>query len=429
MIAPIIASLIVLGTLALILSDKLNQTIAALAGASLMVGVGIGLGFYSQEQAFEAIEFEALGLLLGMMILVSILEPTGFFQYAAIKAGHFSRGDPWRLVLLLGAGTALVSLFLNNITTVVLVGPITILIADLLAINPIPILMAQALLSDTAGVGTSVGDPASVLVVSASGYSFIDFLTHAMPIVLVATVVILVMLRFLFSRELAKSPTHPDLVMKLDAGEALQDPTTTRKVIIILFMVIILFLFQRPLNISSELIALCGATAAFVWIRPDVREVLQRVDWPVLLFFVGLFVMVGGLEAAGVFEPIAAALSGIGQSNPRLLGVVIIWVVAALSALVDNVPVTIAMITLLTSLAATGVDVSALWWAVVLGAGFGGNATPVGSGANILIVSLSKKTHTPITSRLWNRRGLPIALATCIVGSILFYIFYPWLSG
>lgn len=310
-----------------------------------------------------------------------------------------------------------------------LVGPITILIADLLAINPIPILMAQALLSDTADVGTSVGDPASVLVASASGYSCTDFLTHAMPIVLVAAVVTLLMLRFLFSKELAKKPKNPGLVMKLDAGEALQDPTTARKVIIILLMVVILFFFQGLLNISSELIALCGAAAALVWVRPDVREVLQRVDWTVLLFFVGLFVMVGGLEAAGVFEPITAALSGLGHSNPRLLGVVIIWVVAALSAMVDNVPVTIAMITLLTSLAATGVNVSALWWAVVFGAGFGGNATSVGSGANILIVSLSKKTHTPITSGLWSRRGLPIAIATCIVGSILFYIFYPWQSN
>lgn len=377
----------------------------------------------------DAIEFEALGLLLGMMILVAILEPSGFFQYAAIKAGHLSRGNPWRLVLLLGAGTALVSLFFNNITTVVLVGPITILISDLLAINPVPILMAQALLSDTADVGTSVGDPASVLVATASGYSFTDFLTHAMPVVLVAAVVTLFMLRFLFSKELSKNPTNPDLIMKLDAGEALQDPGTALKVLVILIMVVTLFIFQRQLNISSELIALCGAAAALVWIRMDVREVLQRVDWTVLLFFVGLFVMVGGLEAAGVFEPIAKALSGLGHSNPRLLGVVIIWVVASLSALVDNVPVTIAMITLLTSLAATGVNVRALWWAVVFGAGFGGNATSIGSGANILIVSLSKKTHTPITSRLWSRRGLPVAIATCIVGSILFYLFYPWLSG
>jgi len=208
----------------------------------------------------------------------------------------------------------------------------------------------------------------------------------------------------------------------------LQDRKTSRRVMVVLAITIILFIFQGPLHISSELIALSAAAVALVWVRPNIREVLQGVDWSVLLFFLGLFVMVGGLEAAGVFEPIAEALTPIGQTNPRLLGVVIIWVVAALSAMVDNVPVTIAMISLLNQLAATGVNVSALWWAVVFGAGFGGNATKIGSGANILIVSLSEQTRTPISGRLWTRIGLPIAIATCIVGSILFILFYPWLA-
>jgi Na+/H+ antiporter NhaD/arsenite permease-like protein len=426
--APFVATFIVVVVLALILTDKLNHTIAAAGGAAAMIGAGLVLGFYSEEQALEAMHFGALGLLLGMMVLVSILAPTGFFQYIAIKAGQLSRGSPWKLLLLLGGGTSLVSLFFNNVTTVVLVGPITILITELLGINPIPILMAQALLSDTADVGTSVGDPASVLVASASGYSFTDFLTHSMPIVAVAALVTLLMLRLLFSKELSQGPAKPELVMTLDADEALQDGKTARRVMIVLAIAVVLFIFQRPLHISSELIALSAAAVALVWIRPNVREVLQRVDWPVLLFFTGLFVMVGGLEAAGVFEPIAEALAPIGHTNPRLLGVVIIWVVAGLSALVDNVPVTIAMISLLSGLAVAGVNVSALWWAVVFGAGFGGNATKIGSGANILIASLSEQTSTPISARLWSRTGLPVAIATCIVGSLLFALFYPWLA-
>jgi Na+/H+ antiporter NhaD/arsenite permease-like protein len=425
--APWVATLIVVVTLALILTDRLNHTIAAAAGAAAMIGAGLLLGFYSEEQALDAMHFGALGLLLGMMILVSILAPTGFFQYIAIKAGQLSRGNPWKLLLLLGGGTALVSLFFNNVTTVVLVGPITILISELLGINPIPILMAQALLSDTADVGTSVGDPASVLVASASGYSFTDFLTHSMPIVGVAALVTLFMLRFLFRRELAAGPAKPELVQTLDADEALQDRKSAQRVLVVLAIAIVLFILQRPLHISSELIALSAAAVALVWVRPNTREVLERVDWSVLVFFMGLFVMVGGLEAAGVFEPIAEALAPIGHANPRLLGVVIIWVVAGLSALVDNVPVTIAMISLLYGLAAAGVNVSALWWAVVFGAGFGGNATKIGSGANILIVSLSEQTSAPISARLWSRTGLPVAIATCIVGSILFYVFYPWL--
>jgi Na+/H+ antiporter NhaD/arsenite permease-like protein len=426
--AAVVAILIVVVTLVLLLTDKLQHTIAAAGGAAAMLAAGLILGFYSEEQALEAMHFGALGLLLGMMVLVSILAPTGFFQYLAIKAGQLSRGNPWKLLLLLGGGTALVSLFFNNVTTVVLVGPITILITELLGLNPIPILMAQALLSDTADVGTSVGDPASVLVASASGYTFTDFLTHSMPIVAVAALVTLLMLRLLFSKELAAGPDKPELVQSLDADEALVDRKTTGRVLIVLAVTVVLFIFQRPLHLSSELIALSAAAVALVWVRPNIREVLERVDWPVLLFFMGLCVMVGGLEAAGVFEPITEALAPIGHTNPRLLGVVIIWVVAALSALVDNVPVTIAMISLLSGLAVAGVNVSALWWAVVFGAGFGGNATKIGSGANILIVSLSEQTSTPISARLWSRRGLPVAIATCIVGSILFFLFYDWLA-
>lgn len=428
MIAPIVSTLILIVTLALIFTDKLNHTIAAVGGAGAMMAVGIILGFYSEEQALESMHFEALGLLMGMMILVSILSPTGFFQYIAIKAGQLSRGEPWKLLLLLGGGTAIVSLFFNNVTTVVLIGPITILITELLGINPIPILMAQALLSDTADVGTSVGDPASVLVASASGYSFTDFLTHSMPIVFIAALVTLLMLRLFFWETLSQGPEKPELVMTLDANEALTDRKTSQQVMVVLAIAVVLFVFQRPLHISSAFVALSAATVALVWIRPNIREVLNRVDWPVLLFFSGLFVMVGGLEAAGVFEPIAEALTPIGQANPRLLGVVVIWVVAALSALVDNVPVTIAMISLLNGLEAMGVNVSALWWAVVFGAGFGGNATTIGSTANILIVSLSEQTRVPISARLWSRVGLPVAIATCIVGSILFFLFYPWLA-
>jgi len=426
--APFVATTITVVTLALIFSGKLKHTIAAMAGAMVMLGAGMTLGFYSESQAIEAIEFDALGLLLGMMILVSILEPTGFFQYLAIKAGQLSRGDPWRLMLLLGLGTAGLSLFFNNVTTVVLMGPVTILITELLGLPPTPFLMAQALLSDTADIGTSVGDPASVLVASASGYNFTDFLTHAMPIVIVAVMVTLVMLRYLFSRELAIRPANPEAVLNIDADEALQNRPVLRRVLIVLAVAIGLFVLQGWLHLSSGFIALSASAAALVWVRPDIRKVLGGVDWPVLLFLIGLFVLVGGLEEAGAFEPIIQVLVKLGHKNPMLLGVTIIWVVAVLSALVDNVPVTIAMIALLEGLAAAGIDVSALWWAVVLGAGFGGNATSVGSAANIVIVSLSERTKTPITPKLWSKRGLPVAFATCVVGSILFALAFPFLG-
>ena len=424
----IIASVITLLTLFLILTEKMNRAIVAMAGGAVMLVVGMVMGFYNEEQALEAIEWEALGLLLGMMILVSLLVPTGFFQYAAVKASQLSKGSPWRLVLLLGAGTALVSLFFNNVTTVVLVGPITILVTELIGISPIPILMAQALLSDTADVGTSVGDPASVLVASASGYSFTDFLTHSMPIVLVAAAVTMLMLRILFREELNKKPSDPDLVAKINAQETLKDRSTTKRVLIVLGFTVLLFILQGTLHLSSAFIAILGATAALMWVQPNLNEVLERIDWHIFVFFIGLFVLVGGLSASGAFEPITDFLAQFASNNPIFLGVMIIWIVAGLSALLDNVPVTIAMISLLQGLRFSGVNVSALWWAVVFGAGFGGNATSIGSGANIVIVSISEKTKTPITPSMWSRKGLPIAIATCIFGSILFILAYDWLA-
>lgn len=426
--APIVATVIVVATLILIFTEKIHRTTSALTGAVVMLAAGFALNFYSEEQAIEAVEWDAIALLVGMMIIVSILEPTGFFQYLAIKAGQFSKGDPWRLMLLLGGGTALVSLFFNNVTTIVLIGPVTILISQLLGLNPIPFLMAMALLSDTADVGTSVGDPASVMVASASGYSFTDFLTHAMPIVIVSVILTLFMLRFLFAKELATPPSNPEMLDKLDADEALHDRQTVRRVLIVLAATITLFVLQTNFNISSGFIALSGASVALLWIQPDVRDTLLRVDWPVLLFFIGLFILVGGLDAAGAFEPITEMLADLGRESQLLLGIVILWIVAITAALVDNVPITIAMISMLQNLAAAGVDVSALWWAVVLGAGAGGNATPIGTGANIVIVSLSERTQAPITPGLWIRRGLPVAVAVAIVSSVLYALFFPFLG-
>ena len=221
---------------------------------------------------------------------------------------------------------------------------------------------------------------------------------------------------------------YPHVVEMLGTEEALKDAKTARRVLIVLGFAVLLFICQEKLHLSTGFIAISAAAVSLTWIRPDFREVLERIDWPVFFFFTGLFIMVGGLENAGVFEPITEALAGLGHDNPVLQGVVLIWVVAGLSALIDNIPVTIAMISLLQSLQAVGVDVSALWWAVVFGAGFGGNATYIGSSANIVVLSLSERTHTPITAKLWMRKGLPVAIATCTVGSILFVLAYPWLG-
>jgi Na+/H+ antiporter NhaD/arsenite permease-like protein len=422
--SAVFSSLIFAVSLAFILSEKIHRSIIGIAGAVLMVGIGKIFGFYSEEAALDAIDFNTLGLLLGMMILVAMLEPTGFFQYIAVGAARVSRGKPVRLFILLGSITTVLSMFLDNVTTVVLIAPVTILICEILGISPLPYLIAEALLSNTGGVATLVGDPPNVLIGSAAGLSFNDFLIHSLPIVAVAWVATLFLLRYLFRDELSKIPGNAEAVMSLNPAESLDDPKTARRVLVILGAAIFLFFVHHTLHISPSFIAVSTAAVALVWVQPDIKKTFERVEWSVLIFFSALFVMVGGLEAAGVLESIVSLLDGLSRIPPLWFGVSLIWIVAVLSAVVDNIPITIALIPVIRGLGETGMDITPLWWALAFGAGFGGNGTIIGSTANIIVASLSEKTRTPITSRLWNRRGLPAMLLTCAIASLLYIVFY-----
>ncbi len=428
MMAGIVSASIFVVTLYLILTEKMNRAIAAMLGAGAMVAAGVALGFYTEEMAADTIDFETLGLLFGMMVLVALLEPTGFFQSLAIWAARLSRGNPVRLLVLLGTVTTVLSLFLDNVTTVVLIAPVTILISEILGINPTPLLVAEALLSNTGGVGTLVGDPPNVLIASAAGFSFDDFLTHALPVVLIVWLVALVLLRYLFRQDLVGISPNADVLLDLNPAEALTDRKTAERVVIVLGLAILMFLTDRRLGVSPAFIALAAASMAMAWVQPPLREMLQRVEWSVLLFFVALFVMVGGLDGAGLLDALADIVAQFGGAHPVLFGLALMWVVACLSALVDNIPITIALIPVIQGLGEAGVNTQPLWWALAFGAGLGGNGTIIGSTANVVVASVSERTHAPITSTLWNRRGLPVMLATLAVTSVLYALFYPYLA-
>jgi Na+/H+ antiporter NhaD/arsenite permease-like protein len=425
-VPAILSSLIFLASLALIFSEKVNRSIAAIAGGVFMVGVGKAFGFYSEEAALEVIDFNTLGLLLGMMILVAMLEPTGFFQYIAVWAARVSRGRPVRLFVLLGSITTLLSMFLDNVTTVVLIAPVTILICEILGISPLPYLMAEALLSDTGGIATLVGDPPNVLIGSAAGFSFDDFLVYSLPIVAVAWLATLLLLRFLFRGDLSQRPHSAEAVMKLNPAESLDNPAVARRILIVLGAAILLFFVHHALHIRPAFIAVSAAAIALIWVQPDVQATFKKIEWSVLVFFASLFVMVGGLDAAGVLDSVVGLMGRLSSIPPVWFGISLIWIVAALSAVVDNVPITIALIPVIRGLGETGMDVTPLWWALAFGAGFGGNGTIIGSTANIIVATLSEKTRTPITSKLWVRRGLPVMLTTCAIASILYAILYGW---
>ena len=405
-----------------ILAGKVHRAIFAMLGAVLMVLLGLVLDFYSQEQALRAIDFNTLGLLFGMMVMVAVLKNTGYFEYVAILIAKRTKGNPWILLVALGTITTVASLFLDNVTTVIIMAPVTVLIAGILGISSIPLLMAEALLANTGGVATLVGDPPNILIGSAANLSFIDFVVNLGPIVLVAWLVTLVMIRLLFRKEMAEEPSNPEALEALDEHEALKDRTSANKVLILLAGVVVLFFLHSTLDIQAGLVALIGAAATLFWLQPDIEEVMEGIEWPILLFFAALFVIVGGVEASGLLDLVGGSLSDLSSQDLILMGVALIWVAAIASAVIDNIPFTIAMIPIIQAIARPGLDITPLWWALALGAGFGGNGTPIGSTANIVVVSLSEKTKHPITARIWLRNGLPIMIATSLVATILYVV-------
>jgi len=420
----ILSTLIFFGSLALIFSEKINRSIVAIAGSVLMIGMGKILHFYSEENAIQAIDFKTLGLLMGMMILVAMLEPTGFFQYLAVLAARTSKGKQIRLFTLLAIITTVLSMFLDNVTTVVLIAPVTLLISEIMGVSALPYLVAEALLSNTGGVATLVGDPPNVIIGSEAGLSFNDFLVNSLPIVFLAWLGAFFLLRYLFKSELSKRPRRSKAVMKLNPVETLNQPETARRILIVLVGAVLFFFVHHLLHVEPSLVALGAAAIALLWIQPDIHEVLKKVEWSVLVFFGALFVMVGGLEHSGALDVMVGVFESVSSMPPVLFGILIIWVVAILSAVVDNIPITIALIPIIKGLGDGGMDITPLWWALAFGAGFGGNGTIVGSTANIIVTTLSEKTRTPITAKLWLKRGLPVMLATCAIASVLYALMF-----
>jgi anion transporter len=419
-VAPLVVSIALFAlTYVGILTEKIHRTVVSLAGAVAMIALGQWLSFYTVESAISSIDFNTLTLLMGMMILVRIFKDTGSLEYIAIRATKLAGGRPWLLMIYLGAVTSLLSMVLDNVTTIIILIPVTFSIADILDISPVPFLMGEVMLSNIGGVATLIGDPPNILIGSAAGFSFVDFLVHLAPIVVVVWLVIQGLLLILYRRQLMQRPANLDRLREIDVAKVIGDRRGARRMLYVLAATIVLFLVHDRIGVDPGLVALFGACLALFWLRPPLDEILQDVHWEVLLFFAALFVVVGGLEAAGVLERLANAVAGLTGHGMVLAALAIFWGAAIMSAVVDNVPFTIAMLPVLAGLAARGLEVDALWWALALGVGFGGNATPVGATANVIAISMSERTPTPISTRAWLRSGLPTAALSGIIGSLL----------
>lgn len=407
------AIIIFAGALAVIASEKVDRTKVALVGAVLIVLTQT----IDQEHAIEAIDFETIGLLAGMMLIVRVTEPTGIYTFLAIRAGQLARGRPFAIVMSLALSTALLSAFLDNLTTVLLMVPITFLLADALDIDPIPLVLIEIIASNIGGTATLIGDPPNILIAGATGLTFSDFAINLAPIAALAFLVVTGMLYLVFRKRLRIEPEARDRVMELDARRSIEDLPELKRTLPVLVLTILVFFVHGALGIEPATVALAGATVMLMLTRQSVEDALRGIEWPTLFFFIGLFVMVGALEERGAIKEIADAIATItdGDRSAELLGIT--WVSAIGSGLVDNIPFTATMIPVVQELQGSAEGDDAYWWALSLGACFGGNLTLVAAAANVAAAGMAERAGRPIGFLTFLKVGVPATVVSMILAT------------
>ena len=411
----------------LIASDRVNKTLVALGGAGIVVALGVvGSGdiFYSRE---TGIDWDVIFLLLGMMIIVSVLRQTGVFEYIAIWAAKRAKGSPLRIMILLVLVTAVASALLDNVTTVLLIAPVTLLVCDRLAIKAAPFLIAEVLASNIGGASTLVGDPPNIIIASRAGLTFNDFLAHMTPIVLIVLVVFIAMLPRLFRGSFDVDPERVADVMSLQEREAIRDPTLLIKCGVVLLGVFTAFIGHSVLHIEPSIVALLGAGVLILISRLERSDYLSSVEWETLLFFVGLFVMVGSLVKTGVVDQLARAATEATGGDALLTVMLILGASAPVSGIIDNIPYVATMTPIVSELAAGlqgQAHQEALWWALALGADFGGNLTAVGASANVVMLGIARRADNPISFWEFTRKGAVVTVMSIALSAIYLWLRY-----
>ena len=402
----------------------------AMAGAGAIIIAGQFLGFYSPELALQAIDWNVVFLLAIMMIMVSIMVSTGGFERLALHLARMGSNSQFKLMLLLGTAVTLFSLLLDNVTTVIIFGPLIILIARTMGVSPVPYLLAAALLSDTGGAATLVGDPPNLMIGSAAGIDFNTFFLHMSLPVLLAWFGIIVALKYLFKAELSET-----IQTCFAQAAEYKNKQLWYKSLFAMAIMVALFIVHHRIGWQPWLVAGAALTLLIFSCRQvELEDVTSHIETPLLIFFISLFIVVGGVEHSGLLEIIGEEFKPLILQNPLLAALTLLWVAAILSALIDNIPFTAAMIPVLAGLQAQGINVSVLWWALALGVGMGGNGSHIGSTANVYIVTISERlareTGNPdfaITPGLWLRKGLPAMLVTLVLCSIFIWFGYDFL--
>ncbi|MDX1883087.1 ArsB/NhaD family transporter [Mycolicibacterium sp. 120270] len=415
---------------ALIASDRINKTFVALIGAGLVLAVGIldaDAAFYEHE---TGIDWNVIFLLFGMMIIVGVLRQTGVFEYVAVWAAKRANGSPLRIMILLILVTAFASALLDNVTTILLIAPVTLLVCDRLEINPVPFLIAEVLASNIGGAATLVGDPPNIIIASRAGLTFNDFLIHMTPIVLIMIAVFIALVPFIFRGSFHVDPARVADVMSLNEREAIRDPSLLIKSGVVLILVFAAFILHSILHIEPSIVALLGAGVLVVISRLDRDDYLSSVEWETLLFFAGLFIMVGALVKTGVVESLARSATELTQGNGLLTVMLILGVSAPVSGIIDNIPFTATMTPIVSELSASVTDIAnpdALWWALALGADFGGNLTAVGASANVVMLGIARRAGNPISFWEFTRKGALITVVSIGLSALyLWFRYFVW---
>lgn len=411
----------------LIATEKINKVKAALGGAAVIAAAGIAGAedmFYSRE---TGIDWNVIFLLLGMMVIVGVLRQTGVFEYIAIWASKRAQGSALRVMVLLALITAGASALLDNVTTVLLIAPVTLLVCERLGVNPVPFLLAEVFASNIGGAATLVGDPPNIVIASRAGLSFNDFLLHMAPLVLVALAAFLALLPLLFRGSFTVEPARVAEVMSLNEREAIRDVRLLIKCGIVLAIVFVAFIAHSIIHIEPAVAALLGAGTLVVITDVEPRHYLNSVEWETLLFFAGLFILVGSLVKTGVIGQFARLAGDVTGGNPLLAAMAILLVSAVLSGVIDNIPYVATMspvVADLTANIANPVHSQALWWSLAAGADFGGNLTAVGASANVVMLGIAARAGYPISFWEFTRKGAVVTTLTITIAAAYLWLRY-----
>jgi len=428
--------------LVIIISEKIHKTIIAICGASLMLVLKI----VDQHEAFHleeyGVDWNVIFLLIGMMVIINLMRPTGLFEYIAIRSAKLGRGEPIRIMIIFALITALLSALLDNVTTVLLIAPVTLLIADALQVDPVPFLIVEAISSNIGGTATLIGDPPNIMIASKAKFTFIDFIVHLTPVVIIIMIVFLVIIKLVFRHRLKTREELKTRILGMNENDAIKDAPMLKKCLVVLTMVLIGFVLHGMLNYEPATVALFGAgILLLISNTKEPHKILAEVEWPVIFFFIGLFIMVGGLVKVGFIRMMSVEMLSLTEGNMLATSMLVLWFSAVASAVVDNIPYVATMNPLVIDMARelwpgeSGLallqhkELIPIWWSLALGACLGGNGSPIGASANVIVVGMAEKAGYKISFLRFVAYGAPITAITVFISMIYVWLRYYVFGG